>query len=396
MDGSQTYCMITQNTKKVIFLLPIWGGGGGEKVVSDLSFNLPGDIEKLVVVFKNKNCYPFNGAIISLNLSLSTNPFLKIFIFLRGYFKFKGIIRKEKPDYVISLGSLQNIINILSFKKSIVRVDNPIAISHRKVTEKLYPVFVRFLFSRAYKIIVVSNGLKKELTERFKIKEKNIDVIYNSIDIKKVQELAKEPLGGGFKSIFENPVIINIGSLIGQKNQEQLIGVFKNVKNQIPKAKLVILGEGVLERHLRKVVSKFGLEGDVYFLGWQKNPFKFIAKSKVFALPSLWEGFGIVILEAMACGVPVVAFDCPFGPKEILAPQLDINKPVKNIVFASCGVLVPLPNESHDSKEDYFAKALMRVIQDQSLRNIIIKSAEKRVHDFNRERFLKGYQFLWE
>ena len=70
------------NNKKIIFLLPVWGGGGGERVASDLSFNLPDFIEKIIVAFESKNYYPYKGKLISLHLPLSTKPMLKLFNFL--------------------------------------------------------------------------------------------------------------------------------------------------------------------------------------------------------------------------------------------------------------------------------------------------------------------------
>src|SRR3989344_170793 len=256
------------NNKKIIFLLPVWGGGGGERVASDLSFNLPDSIEKIIIAFENKNYYPYKGRLISLNLPLSTNLFLKLLNLLKGYFRFKKIISKEKPDYVVSFGSLQNIVNLLAFKKSILRVDNPINVSHKRFIEKFYPVFVGLLFNRAYKIVVVSRGLKDELVEKFNIKKEKIEVIYNAIDIIRIKKLSEEKIESEYENIFNHPVIINIGSLIGQKGHIHLIRAFKKAKERISDTKLVILGEGILDGHLKEEVRRLGLENEVYFLGW--------------------------------------------------------------------------------------------------------------------------------
>ena len=380
--------------KKIIFLVPIFGGGGGEKVVSDLTMHLPESVQKIIVAFENKNYYPYNGKFISMDIPLSTNFFSKVLIFLKGYIKFKNILRKEKPDYVMSFGSLQNILNIVSTKKSIVRVDNPILVTHAGFMEKAYPWLVGMLFNRAAKIMVVSEGLKKELVEKFNIVESKISVVYNAVDVGKIRELAGQPLEPKYQEIFNHPIVINIGTLIGQKGQSHLIKAFVQLKKEVKDAQLIILGEGPLEGQLKKLVKELNLENGVHFLGWQKNPFKFLARSKVFALPSLWEGFGIVILEAMALQVPVVAFDCNFGPREILAPELDPAWIIKDIEYAKNGVLLPLPGRP--GHQGMLTKALVDALTNKVLRLSTIGSALERVKDFNLENFLQNYKFLWD
>jgi len=382
------------NNKKIIFLLPVWGGGGGERVASDLSFNLPDFIEKIIVAFESKNYYPYKGKLISLHLPLSTKPMLKLFNFLKGYFRFRKIILKERPDYVVSFGSLQNMINILSFKKSIIRVDNPISISHERIAEKMYPFLVELFFNRAHKIIVVSKGLQEELVEKFHIKKEKIVVIHNSIDTMAIKQLTEEDLEPHHREIFRHPVIINIGSLIGQKGHIHLIRAFKKAKETITDTKLVILGEGILDSYLSQEVKKLDLENEVYFLGWQKNPFKFLARSKVFVLSSMYEGFGIVLLEAMACSVPVISSDCDFGPREILAPNMNRNDEIKDMEKGEYGILVPVPKT--DEAEAIMAKAMVNLCNDANLAKELREASQKRIRDFQIAQLIKRHEFLWK
>jgi len=386
--------------KKIIFLIPNLDGGGG-RVVSELTLNLPDNLEKVIVSFENRINFPYKGELISLNIPLSKNLLAKLFIFLKGFLKIKKIIIKEKPDYVISFGNLQNIINILSTKNSMVRVDNPIPESHRGFFEKIYPFLVKILFNKAEKIIVVSKGLKKELIENFKIKEEKIKLIYNSIDIEKIKELSKESLETKYQKIFEYPVIINIGSLIRQKGQWHLIRAFREAKNRIKDLKLVILGEGELESYLKGLVKNLDLEKDVYFLGWQKNPFKFLVKSKLFVFPSLWEGFGIAILEAMACGLPVISSDCNFGPREILAPDTNLDYQLKNIEYGQYGILVPVcdrkfsrANDPLTKDEKILSQAIIEALTDKELLGNLKEKSKQRAEDFNIKKIIKNWHFL--
>lgn len=378
--------------KKIIFLTSNLDGGGG-KVISDLTFNLPDNFSKIVVSFENKIKYPFLGRLIVLNLFLSKNLFNKIFNFIKGFLKFKKIIKKEKPDYVISFGNLQNIINILSAKNSIVRVDNPILESHKGFFEKIYLLLVRILFNKAKKIVVVSKGLKQELIKNFRIKEEKIKVIYNPIDIKKIKKLSEEPLETEYKKIFEFPVIINVGSLIKQKGQGHLIRAFKRVKNKIKEAKLVILGEGELKDYLTQLVKEMGLEKDVFLLGRQNNPFKFLLRSKIFVLSSLWEGFGIVILEALSCGLPVISTDCPTGPREIIAPKIDFGRTIQNLEKQEYGMLVPVCK--NEEGEKILAQAMIKLLENKDLFWELKEKGEIRAKDFDIKEIKREWNFLY-
>jgi len=296
---------------------------------------------------------------------------------------------------------LQNIINILSTKNSIVRVDNPISEGHKKFLEKIYPLLVRILFNRAEKNVVVSKGLVRELIKDFKIKEEKIKLIYNSTNVEKIKKLSEEPLELRYQEIFKNPIVINIGNLVEQKGQWHLIRAFKEAKKIKKDLKLVILGEGELRSYLRGLVKNLNLENDVYLLGWQKNPFKFLSKSKLFVLSSLWEGFGIVILEAMACGIPVIASDCKVGPREILAPDTDIDHQTRDIEYTNYGILTP-PFDGRFYKsghpltrsEKILSEAIIEIFTNKSLSDDLVVKSRQRVEDFNIKKIIKEWNFL--
>src|SRR5699024_1749281 len=116
---------------------------------------------------------------------------------------------------------------------------------------------------------------------------------------------------------------------------------------------LIILGEGYLFEYLNELVKQFELENDVFFLGYQENPFKYIARADIYVLPSLHEGFPNALCEAMACGKPVVSTDCPSGPREILFQNPDINMTLpEQITRADYGILTPqLEGVKFDAKE---------------------------------------------
>jgi glycosyltransferase involved in cell wall biosynthesis len=108
-----------------------------------------------------------------------------------------------------------------------------------------------------------------------------------------------------------------VGRLEIQKDFSTLIKAFASVR-QVYACRLVILGQGREQQNLNRLIVELGIENDVAMLGFVENPYPYMVKSSMFVLPSLWEGFGNVIAEAMALGTPVVSTNCQSGPAEIL------------------------------------------------------------------------------
>ena len=375
--------------KKIIFLIPTLSIGGGERVVSELSLNLPESIEKVIILFKEEISYPYKGRVSSLNINfLSKNPFSKIYYYFLGLLKFKKMVKTEKPDYVISFGHVANIINILSGSKSLVRVDNFYSSSCYGFGGNIYKFFIKLLFNKANMIIDVSKESAEDLIENFGVKREKIKVIYNPLNVKEIEKLAVETLPQNYEEIFKNPVIINMGRLNPQKGQLKLIKAFKDIKSKVKDAKLVILGKGELEENLKELSEKLGLKDDIYFLGWQENPFKFLSRSKLFVLSSLWEGLPYVLLEAMACGLPIVSFDCKSGPREILAPNTNTGFEAKNIEYSEYGVLVEKENE------ELLAQATIRILSDENLLKKYKERSKERALNFDIKNIIKDWDFL--
>jgi glycosyltransferase involved in cell wall biosynthesis len=388
--------------KKIIFLIPTLGVGGGERVVSELSLNLPDSIEKAIVLFKNEVSYPYKGRIISLNLSFSKNPLLKIYYFLTGLFRLKKIIQEENPDYIISLGKLPNFMNILASKKALVRADNFMSASTSSdFGGRIYGIVIKLFFNKSLKVISVSKRSAKDLVENFGIEEKKIKVIYNPLNVKEIQHLTLEPLEVEYQEIFKKAVIITVGRLMKQKSQWYLIRAFKGVKDKVPEAQLVILGTGKLESELKHITRDLGLERDIHFLSWQQNPFKFLARARAFVLSSLWEGLPYVLLEAMACGLPIISADCKSGPREILAPETNITDKAKDIEYAEYGILTPpfsgkkhKATEPLERSEETLKEAMIKILIDEKLANNLARKSKQRIEDFDIKNIIKEWQFL--
>ncbi len=391
--------------RKVVFFTPLLATGGMERVISDLSINLPENIEKITVVFTNQepSKYDFKGKIISLGLPLSKHLLPGIYYFFIGIRRLRKIIKKENPDYVVSFGFNANLMNVFSCKQSILRADTFLSSAHGSIGRLLIKTF----FNKAYKIVCVSKGVAQDLVDNFEMKKDKIKIIYNFLDSKKISGLSAEPLDQEYEDIFTNPVVINVGRIEERKGQRYLIRVFKEVKEKVKNAKLVILGSGELEQDLKQVAKDLGLEKDVYFLGWQKNPFKFLAKSKVFVSSSLIEGFSMVIIEAMACGLPIITTSCKYGPVEILSPKTDIETKVEGIEYKEYGIVTPplcdrgagKPPEASaglEISEKLLKEAIIKVLTDEKIADDLRRKSLNRAADFDVFKIMNNWDFLRE
>ena len=366
--------------KQIAFFINSMSGGGAEKVVQLLTEQLIKDKESdiILILLENKITYqlPKNIKIIHLFSHLD-NCLQKFIGLLYGSIKLKSIIKRYKVQIIISSLERSNFINVITkfigspHKAIISEHTNPeYTYGGRTLKNSIVIFLLKLLYSKADRIIAVSNGVKKTLIKVFKIDEGKIQVIYNPCDINKIKKLSMEKVEYPWFN-EKMPIIITMGRLIESKGHGKLIQTFAEIKKQIP-SRLVIIGEGNLRKQLERLTVKFGVEKDIAFLGWQENPYKYMSKSNLFVLSSNSESFGIVLVEAMACGVPVVSFDCESGPREILDN-------------GEYGILVPVGDI------EGLSEAVINILKNNDLREKIIQRAKKRVHIFNTKDIAKEY-----
>lgn len=178
----------------------------------------------------------------------------------------------------------------------------------------------RGLYRRADAIVGISDGVARDLERTLRLPATSVATIYNPIDAERIAEAVGEVVPESLERTFTalpRPIIITAGRLVRAKAHHDLIEAFAQFCED-RRGTLVILGEGPLRKHLERQADLLGIQDRVWMPGFVDNPWWFIARSEVFALSSRWEGFGRVIVEALACGIPVVSTDCPSGPREIL------------------------------------------------------------------------------
>jgi len=375
---------MSEQKVNVAFFLPTLEVGGTERNVVNLVNNIDTEHYTVSLVLGNIHGDFVNQVrqdIVIVNLKASYS--VGLFFALVQYFKI------QKPDVFVSAFPRINIITIAA--KIFSGVNTKIIITEHSVFSFLpviaktfwrgmfarffMPLLARLLYPKADSIVCVSVGIAEDLKKVINTNG-NMKVIYNPIIVDKIYQLADETVNNVWFSNPEVSVIIAVGRLVPIKDYLTLLKAFKQVLKNQP-ARLVILGSGPEKEKLEWLSSQMGLSESIAFMGFQKNPYKYIKKASVFVLSSLQEGFGNVIIEAMACGAPVVSTDCPVGPGEII-------ENMKN------GILVPVGDEKS------MADAILKVLNDPVLAEKFSTAGRERAKFFSVAKSVGEYEKVFD
>ncbi len=227
-------------------------------------------------------------------------------------------------------------------------------------------------YREMHHIIAVSQELAEDMTNYLGVDAARISVIPNGIDVDQVQRQAAEPLDDSWFSPGFPPVIISAGRISRQKNYELLLDAFALLRRKHP-VRLVILGDGPSRARqvLLERAARLGVSEDFRLPGYEPNPMRYFRRAGLFVLSSRWEGASNVLLEALACGCPVVATDCPTGVRE----QLDDGR---------IGPIVPI------NDPELLASAMARRLEEPRASEGLIEYIAR----FDHDRMLRAYEEL--
>lgn len=387
--------------QNIALIVPSLKGGGAERVASLLSQELCEKYNLYLMVFDSEDIvYSYGGELVDINVKSHPNIFMKIMNVIKRTYKVKKAKKRYNIQYSISFMGSANIINILSRKKETVIIS---VHSHLSSKKNFFSSIKNALYNKSDAIIGVSRGVSNNLIDNYRLDKKKVDTIYNPIDIDEIQKLVAQE--SQINSTFNSNqfTIINMGRLTRPKGQWHLIRALSYVKKEIEDVKLLILGQGELKGYLKELVDKLDLRNNVEFLGYQRNPFKYIASSDLFVFSSLYEGFGNVLVEAMACGVPIISTDCRSGPREILAPETNLEVETSSIEYCDYGVLVPVCDGNYydydiplTKEEKLLAKGIIELYKDAKLREHYSQKGLERVKDFNISSITEEWESLFQ
>ena len=315
----------TRNNRIAIFL-PSLAGGGAERVMLTLA-----------------NAISTRGYAVDLVLASMHGPYLPQVsgqvrvVDLRAGRVFKSLfslaryLRHEKPFAMLSGLNHANVVavmaNRLAGKPARLVLSEHSTISqeasrtHGFVARTVYAL-VRKFYRHADRIVAVSQAAARDLEQFAHLKAGTVRTIYNPFDLEHIRESARQDPCHPWLTPGEPPVILAIGRLTQAKDFPSLIRAFASIRNR-HRARLLILGEGDLRGTLEDLVQELGMDPSIVQMpGFVTNPYAYLSRAAMFVLSSRWEGLPGVLIEAMACGTPVVSTDCPSGPREILGNGL--------------------------------------------------------------------------
>ncbi len=236
-------------------------------------------------------------------------------------FPLASYLRREKPHILLSTANHVNRAALWAWLFAgkptglVLRISNHLsrpAIHHRF---RLWQA--RHLYPYAQALIAVSQSVAEDVAWTLDLPRSHITTIYNPVVTPELQKKALAPLEHPWFTPSSPPVILGVGRLVAQKDFATLIRAFARLRSQRP-ARLMILGEGKKRAKLQSLAQELGVAQDVSLPGFVANPFPYMVRASVFVLSSAWEGLPGALIEAMACGCPVVSTDAPGGAAEIL------------------------------------------------------------------------------
>ncbi len=367
----------TDGRRRVCFVAPSLAGGGAERVaVQVLNALDPARWDRTLYLFDRTGPYLSDvSPSIRVESSGATSRFGR-------WRQMRRFFRSLQPDVIVVFLSYFSVITAARLAAIPARVvfdmGTPVSAFLDDRDYRWSGAWMRRLFTRLMRracaaadlLRATSSGVADDLIRTYGASPARVCVVPNPIDVTTITAAAAEAIDEATQAAWARPTIVAAGRLAEVKNYPLLIEALAILRDTVP-ASLIVLGTGDQEEAIRALVHRLGLDGVVHLCGFQRNPWKFMARGDVFALTSRYEGFGNVLVEAMACGVPVVATDSP-GARDIISDGID-------------GLLVA----QHEPAA--VAAALARLLNDADLRQRMSEAARRKAESYRTETVVGAY-----
>ena len=390
--------------RRILILLPNLSGGGAERTAVTLlqgidrsKFDIrlgllkaeghylkdvdPDDLELPIV--KRPDSWLHSAPGDSLNAPTFSRLIPRLIRLPLSIYQLSELISRVKPDVLVSFMTAFNAMTGLALKLSgqtqtywVAREGNNIeTVFKNTFSSRFMTEVVRRMSRRAHVAadcsLAISNGLAESMIELLCLPPAAVRVIYNPCNLQRIQQQSRQTNDAAQYGRY----IIAVGRLEKQKGFEILLNAYaRDIAST--GVQLVILGEGTHRQDLEALAVKLDISKLVHLPGFVENPWAYIAQADLFVLSSLWEGFGHVVIEAMACRTPVVVTDCDFGPSEIVQHE-------------ETGLVVPTGNAAA------LSRAMLSLLNDPDKEGRLAANGFRRAQDFEMTRILKAYEEMF-
>jgi glycosyltransferase involved in cell wall biosynthesis len=371
---------LVTSRRKICFVLPSLNGGGAERAAVQILNGLDADRwDRSMFLFAREGPYLSE---LDPSIQLSSADTASRW---NRWNALRSQIAREPPSIVMAFLSYFSVLSASRFAntgaKVVFNLQTPMSAFltdadyhwRRRWHKTAFSGVTRTAYGAADLIIATSQGVAHDLTSSFGIDPDRIQVIANPVDVDRVRDAAAEPIDEAMLPKGDGPLIVAAGRLAEAKNYPLMIDAIAELRQQMP-VRLCILGQGELEPSLRQLIASKQLNDVISLAGFQANPWKYIARADAFLLTSRYEGFGNVLIEAMACGVPVVATASP-GTRDIVTSGTD-------------GILV----ETHTSQA--VAAALKTILGSREQRQTMSIAARESARRFDVREVVTQYDTL--
>lgn len=351
-------------------------GGGAERALLDTAGLLSAHGHHVTVLTfesESSDAYPVPACLSRIALGVpgqSGNRLRGILNNLRRIASLRAEVRRLRPDVVVSYLTRTNIICLLALLgtgRPVVATEHNVATLNDAPMQAVWRTLRRFLYPRMAQVVVVSKGLARQYAW---LAADKLSVIHNFLPASRGCEPET------FNFLSDNVrYVVGMGRLEPEKGFDRLIRAFHLVEKDCPDWKLLIVGEGSLRTELTRLVASLGLEDRIELPGRVSNPRTLFRRCDLFGLSSESEGFGLVLVEAMSAGLPVISFDCDVGPREIITPGVS-------------GILVP-PGDI-----PALSRAIGSLVKDDALRARLARGGLESVGRFAPDEILKRWEVL--
>ncbi|WP_405571302.1 glycosyltransferase [Winogradskyella sp. Asnod2-B02-A] len=301
-------------------------------------------------------------------------------------YKYSRLLKKLKITHSVSLLTRPNFINVIASKLTSYKfkvITNELAFptlqySYKGFQSNFNKTLIKSLYKKSDMVIGNSEGNAIDLITNFKVPSERMEVVHNPIDLEKIYNI--EPIDSFFDDKKFN--MITLGRLDKGKNHIMLINAIHKLQN--PLLRLYIFGIGPMQEELEQLIEKLDINAQVFLMGFDPNPYKYLKSANLFIFGSNHEGFPNVLLEAMACGLPILSTNCQSGPSEIM--KLETVK--DDIMVTDYGILVPIKNT------ELMAKGIRYFVNNKAFTEDCKANGKRRIEDFEKDKILKEYLTL--